>query len=378
MTLPSVGIRSIALSFPKTIRTNDYYRKNHPELIAQVEEKTLAMMFSFSDYTPANEYDEEMMPYLKDPFRGSVERRVVGPDETSLTLSYKASVDALEAAKMSIEEIDLLLVATLIPEQLVPGNAAYLAGQLGMRGAAWNIDSTCSSAVTALHNACALVRAGEFRNVLVVVCTNYSPFADENDTISFLSGDGAAACVVSSVKPNQGYLGSKIINTAPTCGLFGLEKAVDAQGNHRLFIRAGGKGIAKVASEISVKSVRECCEGALAAAGVTKDQIDFFAFYTPTAWYRNTCVRVLGIDPERTIDLHDRYANAGPVLSYATLYHAQEAGKIKENDLVLLYCFGAATSAAAVVLRWGDVALGPAPALPVSLSVPFDKVPSLR
>jgi 3-oxoacyl-[acyl-carrier-protein] synthase III len=362
-----VGIRSLAVSFPSIIRTNDYYRENYPQLIAEAEQKTLSRVFSTADSIPSNEFDQEMVPYLNDPFRGTVERRVLDAHETSLTLSSSAARNALEAAKLAPEDIDLMLVATIFPEQIVPGNAAFLAGELGLRGAAWNIDSTCSNAIAALQTACALVRAGEYRNVLVVICTNYSRFTDENDTLSFLSGDGAGAYIVGLLKPNQGILGTKIINTASTCGTFFNELTIDAQGNPRMYIRAG-KGAGKVLSDTSVKLVRECCNGAIEAAGVTLDEIDFFAFNTPTAWYANVCARALGIDPKRAIDLHPRYANIGPMLPLANLYHGAESGRIQENDLVLVYAIGSVSNAGASVMRWGDVALGSAPAPPVSLN----------
>jgi 3-oxoacyl-[acyl-carrier-protein] synthase-3 len=376
MMYQPVGIRSLAVNFPSIIRTNDYYRENYPELIAEAEKKTLSRVFSTAQSPTMNEFDQEMIPYMSDPFRGTVERRVLAPDETSLTLSYKAAKDALDAAKLSPEEIDLMLVATIFPEQIVPGNAAFLAGQLGLQGAAWNLDSTCSNAIVALQSACAMVRAGEYRNVLVVICTNYSRFTDENDTLLFLSGDGAGAFVVGCLEGNHGVFGTKILNTASTCGTFYNELTTDEQGNPRMFIRAA-KGTGKVLSDTSVKLVRECCWGALHAAGVTLDDIDFFAFNTPTAWYANVCARALGIDPKRTINLHERYANIGPMLPLANLYHAAELGRIRENDLVLVYTIGSVSNAGASVMRWGDVALGPAPALPVSLNQQEDKSPLL-
>lgn len=377
MMLQPVGIRSIAVSFPSIIRTNDYYRDNYPELVARVEQKTLSRVFSPADSTPKNEFELEMMPYLSDPFRGSVERRVFAPGETALTISYSAAKDALDAAKLSPDEIDLMLVATIFPDQIAPGNAAFLAAQLGLHGAAWNIDSTCSNALVALQTACGLVRAGEYRNVLVVICTNYSPFTDENDTLAFLSGDGAGAFVVSSLKPNQGVIGTKIINTASTCGTFFNELTTDAHGKPRMFIRAA-KGTGQVLSDTAVQFLRQCCSGALQAAGVTLDEINFFAFNTPTAWYASLCAYALGIDPERTINLHDRYANIGPMLPLANLYHGAELGRIRENDLVLVYAIGSVSNAGASVMRWGDVALGPAPAPSVSLKSQENKVFTLR
>ncbi len=373
MNLKPVGIRAIALNFPSIIRTNDYYRDNYPEMVAVAEKKTLARLFAPDEEGATDIWSQELAPYMSDPFRGTVERRVVAPDETSLSLEYRAAMDALEAAKLSPEDIDLMLVTSLFPEQVTPGNAAFLAGKLGLQNAAWNIESTCTSALVSLQTACSLVQTGEYRNVLVVVSTTYSRYTDENDTLAFLSGDGAGAFVVGHLKENQGVLGSKIANTAATCGAFYNEFTTDEQGNVKMFIR-GGKGASKMFNETTVKFIRLCCHGAIAAADVSLDQIDFFAFNTPSAWYSKVCTRALGIDPERTINLNPFYANIGPTFPIANLYHAAESGKIRENDLVLVYTMGSSSNAGASVMRWGDVALGPAPAPPLSISQAQEKV----
>ncbi len=370
MSHQPIGIRSLAVSFPSIIRTNDYYRQHFPDLIVQAEHKSLAKTFSTANSTSNTNleiWSQEMMPYLSDPFRGTVERRVLAPDESSLTLEYRAACDALKAANLSPDEVDLMLVTSLFPEHLLPGNAAFLAGKLGLRGAAWNVESTCTSALVSLQTACALVRTGEYRNVLVVVSTTYSRFTDENDTLAFLSGDGAGAFVVGSLKLNQGVLGTKIVNTAETCGAFFNEFTTDAHGKPCMFIR-GGKNASKMFIDTTVKFLRTCCHGAVAAAGVTLEQIKFFAFNTPTAWYARVCTSTLGIDPERTINLNPLYANIGPTFPLANLYHAAQSGKISENDLVLVYTMGSSSNGAATVMRWGDVALGPAPAPSTSLT----------
>ncbi|NET49173.1 MAG: 3-oxoacyl-ACP synthase, partial [Merismopedia sp. SIO2A8] len=59
--------------------------------------------------------------------------------------------------------------------------------------------------------------------------------------------------------------------------------------------------------------------------------------------------------------LYSKFANIGPALGVVNLYYAMKLGKISENDLVLIYGFGAASSACAVVVRWGDVKLSPDP-----------------
>jgi len=364
----SVGIRSLALSFPRIRRTKDYYRKNYSDLVAQSEQKSLARLFSVSGSTPSNEYELEMMPYLSDPFRGTVEKWILGPGESSLTLEYRAAMDALDAAKLSPNDVDLLLVASFLPEQIGFGNAAFLARQLGLRCAAWNLDATCASTPIALETACALVQAGGYRNVLVVISCTYSRFFDEKDTLSWFFSDGAGAFLVSSLKPNQGILGTKTVNTSVLCDQFAFKLIEDEQGNPQLRMQVP-KGTNKVIGETAVGLLSTCCEGAIAATGLTLEQIDFFIFNTPTAWFANFCTRVLGIDSERTINIYPLYANIGPALTVANLYHAAQLGKIRENDLVLIYGFGAASSASASVMRWGDVALDPNPLKKPDLAV---------
>lgn len=358
-----VGIRSLAVSFPSVIRRNDYWRDKYPELVKQGEDKALAKAFLpvESGDSGIDIWNQEMMPYMSDPFRGAVERRVLGPDESSLTLEYRAAKDALEAANLRPEEVDLAIVSSMFPEYPEMGNAAFLAANLGLSGAAWNLHASCASAWTAFETACGLINSGRYHKVLIVVSCTYSRFTDPNDSLSFIAGDGAVAFVVSSVERNQGILGSKVINTAETCGIFFNELTIDERGNPRVFMRFNKKS-ASLIPHLTLKYLRNCCQGALDDANVTIDEIDFFVCYAATAWYANFCTRILGIDPERTIDLYPQYGVIAAASSVAHLYHAAQLGKIRPNDLVLVFSHGFVGDSAAVVMRWGDVALGPVPA----------------
>lgn len=366
----SVGIRSLAVSFPSIIRTNDYWRNKFPNLFNKEKLRKTRVSQSLEptlDNHGIDIWSQEVAPYLSDSFRGNIERRVLGEGESSLKLEYQSAKDAIASAKLSHNEIDLLLVASLFSEHIGPGHASYLAQELELQCPAWSLESTCSSALVALENAHALMQIGTYRNILVVVSHIGSNTVDEADTLSWSMGDGAGAFVVGLLKPHQGILGSKIVHTAETCGAYLHELVIDAQGQPQIRTRSGEN--ANMLAETAVDIVRQCCYAAVDAAGVTLDQIDFFAFNTPTAWYASVCTRALGINPERTINLYPRYANIGPVLPVANLYHAVHAGKIRENDLVLVYTKGAAATAAATVMRWGDVALGTIPAPPISVTL---------
>ncbi len=370
-----VGIKAIAVTFPDNIRTNDYYRQHYPEMITQAEQKTLARAFSVAasneDDSEPDIWTEEMMPYISDPFRGTVERRVVAPDDSALELEYRTAVDVLKAAELAPEDIDLMLVTSLFPDHILPGDASFLAGKLGLKGAAWNVESTCTSGLVSLQTACSLVQTGQYRNVLIIVSTTYSRFTDPNDTLAFLSGDGIGAFLVTSLEAEQGVIGTKIINTAETCGAFYQEFTPKAP--NQMFIRAR-KNTGKMFVDTTVKFLRNCCAGAAADAGVSLKDIDFFVFNTPTAWYSRVCTRTLGVDPERTLNLNPVYGNIGPSFPFANLYHAAQLEKIKENDLVLVYTMGSSSNGGAAIMRWGKVALGTAPKPPLSFTLDQDKV----
>ncbi|MEH2408392.1 hypothetical protein [Nostoc sp.] len=131
-----IGIRSLAVSFPSVIRLNDHWRKKFPNLFAQEKLRNARVSSpreSTSDNNGIDIWSQEVAPYLSDQFRGNIERRVVGSDESSLTLEYCAAKDAINAAKLSPDEVDLMIVTSLFGENIGTGKAVYLAQQLELR-----------------------------------------------------------------------------------------------------------------------------------------------------------------------------------------------------------------------------------------------------
>src|SRR5262245_31951603 len=93
------GLTSLAVSFPGVIRTNRYWRERYPEAVASAEARSLSRLFSAKgSEAPSDPFDIAMAPYLQDPFRGAVERRVLAPGETSLMIEKRAASAALKAA----------------------------------------------------------------------------------------------------------------------------------------------------------------------------------------------------------------------------------------------------------------------------------------
>ena len=370
----SAGIKSLAIALGSIVRTNDYWQENFPQLF---EPKKLRQARSFKatkDNSQLSLWSQAVTPYLVDPFRGNVERRVCSPTESSLDLEYRAAKEALDAPQLDASEVDLMMVATLFPEQIISGNAVNLAQKLNLQCPAWNLESTCSSALIALENARALIETQRYSRILVVTSHVGSNSVREDDTLSWSMGDAAGAFVVEA--NDRGILGSKIVNTVATYNAYGREILTNEQGEYKISTFTGDN-ISAIA-ETAEDYIRICCLDAIADAGLSIKEIDFFIFNTPTAWYANLCVTALNIDPDRTVNLYPRYANIGSVYPLAGLYHAANEGQINADDLVLIYTNGAGATAGAMVVRWGEVTLGLAPAPSLNVSPEQEKAQNLQ
>jgi 3-oxoacyl-[acyl-carrier-protein] synthase-3 len=364
-----VGIRSLAVKFPSTIRTNDYFRSTHPDVVKAAEEKSVQHVYIAADAPVSDHpFDIEMRPFLRDPFIGAVERRWLGPGESGLTLALDAARDALNAADMAAEDVDLLIACSFPGESLVINDAAYLAEHLELRGAAFNVESTCAGTLVALQTAASLVQSGAYRNALVVVSADNSRFTDESDSRFWFLADGAGAFIIAPTSPGIGLLGTKLVHTAETCHSLFFAQDTNPNGEPNIRLRAG-PGSGKALRDHTIPVLRRCCLGAVEAAGIRLSDIDFFVFNTPAAWFHTFAARVLDVDPAKTLTTFPLYANIGCALTTANLYHAARDNLIRNGSLVLVFAIGSVGSAGAAVMRWGDVFLGPPPAPPSCMAI---------
>lgn len=356
------GLWSLAVSLPRAVRTNDFFRARHPEVVKHVEEKASASPWVPDDGDgPAALFDRAMAPYARDPFRGTVRRHVLSDGETLHEHGLAAARSALAAAHATARDVDLIVSVSFLPDQLGVGDAPFLARDLDARCAAWNLEAACAGGAVALSTAASLVRSGAHRVALVVVGCSYSRWVDEASPLAWPMGDGAAAFVIGAVPQTEGVLGSCTVHTAETCDVLRWAQVVDASGAPRVWMQAGEGGL-RVLRETAERHLRHCCEGAAREAGVRLSDVDLFVFNTPVAWFADFATRALGVDGARTIDRYADFGNMGPVLMPLNLHEAARAGRVRRGDLVLVYSVGSVSAASATVMRWGDVRLGSTPA----------------
>ncbi len=351
---------ALSLALPEEIRTNAWWSEHHPGLVASAEERSLARLWHRDQSESA--FERAMAPYAKDPFKGALERRVVG-DETAVDLAAKALRRALDARGIGPDALDLVIVASMRPDTIAVGDAAFLARRMELRCPAINLETACSGSVFGFDLAANLIAAGRYGRIAVIATCTYSRDIDPANSLAWFLADGAGAFIVEASE-EPGYLGGASIPTAETCGAFTHEIEL-VEGDPALVMHAHGPA-GKVLHDTAQPYLERTVNAALEAAGRRLDEIDFFIFNTPTAWYADFGAAVLGVSRDKTISTYPIYTNLGPALMPANLHHAIASERIRPGDLVCAYAVGSASTATSVVFRWTGGALGQAPTPPRS------------
>ncbi len=355
----SIGLHSIAVSVPDCVVTNDHWREHHPALVARAQARldTAIRPVTWQRDAPSR---PEMAPYLRDPFQGSRERRVLAEGGTALELEARAACEALTIAQLDATDVDLLICTAAQPDHYGIGNATFLARELNLRGAAWNIESEGASALIAFQTACSLIATGQFRRALVVTSCTYSRLASASQIEDWGLGDAATAMVVGPVSETLGYLGGHSVHTGTSRAAIEYQVEPGDAEAPRFRLRKTDEAASALRSTAE-RHLVACARQALDKAGLTFAEIDHFVFNTPFAWSAAFFAKTLGIDDGQTCNIYPLYADAGPALLGLSLFHAAHWKNIQPGEHVLLCSVGTASSCTATVLGWSETALGTPP-----------------
>jgi len=294
-----------------------------------------------------------MAPFSADPFKGSKQRHVALEDDASVKLHAQAIDALLSCWPGTKDDFDFAIVSSMRPDSIAVGDAAWLARRIGLECPAINLETACSSALMDLDLACSLVETGRASRVLVSVACTYARDVEETSSLAWFLADGAGAFVVERRDGVAQPLGVHRISTRESCGAFVHELVLD-HGNPTMRMRTN-KSAGAVLHDTAEPYLRAACDGALSKAGVGLSDVGLFVFNTPTAWYADFCAEVLGIDRAKTVSVYDQTTNIGPALMTANLQRAVRKQQVAPGDLVLIYTVGSASTAMAMVLRWGEV-----------------------
>ena len=298
---------------------------------------------------------------------GIAERRIASEDETTLTLSVEAARDALDVAKLSPTQLDLIIVATVTPEHLFPATACLVQDSLGaVHAGAFDLSAGCSGFIYALSVAADSIRAGTCRHVLVIGSETLSRIMDWNDRQTcVLFGDGAGAVVVSGSEMPGGILssalgsdgsgGDYLIVPAGGSKLPASHQTVE-EGLH--YTRMNGREVFRFASRTMDKATRMVCE----KASVPMDDVKLFVPHQANIRIIKSAARSLKLEDDRVITNLDRYGNTSAASIPIALCEAIADGRVHRGDHLVLVGFGAGLTWGAIALQWGvPLPVKPAP-----------------
>jgi 3-oxoacyl-[acyl-carrier-protein] synthase-3 len=275
---------------------------------------------------------------------GVHERRWAADGDSVATIATAAGRRALASAEVEAAELDLVLVATVSPDDILPNAAPLVATELGAhRAGAMDVGAACTGFLSALSLATAQVEGGRAENVLVIGADVLSRFVDRADRgTSAIFADGAGAAVVSPANGAGGQIGDIVLRCD---GLGG--PSIRASHDDKI-IRMQGHDTFKAA----VQRMSEATLDAVDRAGLTLGEIDLFVYHQANIRILRAVAEKLELDESRVIDCIDRYGNSSSATLPIAMCDARERGMLDRGDNVLLAAFGAGFTWGAGVIEW--------------------------
>jgi 3-oxoacyl-[acyl-carrier-protein] synthase-3 len=289
---------------------------------------------------------------------GIKQRRKAAPDEYTSLFAVRASREAIERARLDPADIDLLLCATVTPDQILPSTGCIIQAELGANNAAaMDIVAACSGFLYGVSMADSMIKTGQVRYAVVVgaeILTQYVDYTDRKTCVLF--GDGAGAAVLGPVDGgNRGILASKIKSDgryeeqlySPGGGTRKRPSADTlAAGDH--FFKMKGNELFKVA----VRSMAEISREVLDQAGVKAEEINLFIPHQANQRITEAVADRLNVDMSRVYSNIAVHGNTSSASIPIALDECVEAGRVKPGDLVLMTSFGGGVTWGAVLMRW--------------------------
>lgn len=269
---------------------------------------------------------------------GIIKRHIAADNETTTDLAYYAAINAIEAAELQNDDIDLIIVATTTPTRVFPSTAALLQERLDIHGCpAFDIQAVCTGFVYALSVAEKFIQTGSAKNVLVVGAETLSRIVDWTDrNTCVLFGDGAGAVVLSA---------------SESPGILSTHLHCDGSFNHLLHVPTGpgsvvsddpayidmqGNDVFKVA----VRTLSQIVDETLDASGLEKADIDWLIPHQANIRIIAATARKLNMSMDNVVVTVDEHGNTSAASIPLALDTAVRDGRVKRGDTLLFEAFG--------------------------------------
>ncbi len=284
---------------------------------------------------------------------GIKRRHIAGDGETTSSIGLEAARRAMQAADMTAEDIDLIIVATTTPDKIFPSTACIIQRQLGVRtGPAFDLQAVCSGFVYALDVANRFIKTGGAKTALVIGSETLSRIVNWEDRgTAVLFGDGAGAVVLQQ-SDEPGILATHIHADGQYEELLqvrsGISVGYDDTRAGNAFIEMNGNAVFRRA----VASFDNIARETVADLGGTLSDIDWFVPHQANMRIIKAAAKRLDMPMERVIATVDEHANTSGASIPLALDVAIRDGRIKRGQNLLLAAFGAGFTWGSAMLKY--------------------------
>ncbi|HJT40459.1 MAG TPA: beta-ketoacyl-ACP synthase III [Sphingobium sp.] len=278
-------------------------------------------------------------------------RHIAGEGETTASLGTDAARAALDAAGLSPQDIDLIILATATPDQTFPASATLVQAALGIDDCvAFDVAAVCSGFLYAVTVADSMIRSGAAQRAIVIGSETFSRILDwEDRTTCVLFGDGAGAIVLGAEESADGKRGI-------------LSSKLHADGRHnQLLYVDGGPSTTQTVGKLRMKgqevfrhavvNLASVLTEVMESAGLDTADIDWLIPHQANARILDATARKLKLSPDKVVMTVDRHANTSAASVPLALDLAVRDGRIRPGDLLVLEAMGGGFTWGACVLQ---------------------------
>ena len=271
-------------------------------------------------------------------------RRVAAPDERLATHATNAAAAALKRAGVAPEQVDLVLVATATPDEVMPNAAPLVAHELGaVRAGAFDIGAACNGFLSALAVGTGQIEAGRAQCVVVIGADLMSRITDPTDrSTAAVFADGAGAVVLQATAQDS-RIGPIVLGSDGA----GADHIIVPRADGRIRMR-GHETFREAVARLSLATLQ-----AVRAAGTRLEDIDLFVYHQANGRILSAVGERLGLVPDRVVDCISEYGNTSAATLPLALDYVQAEGRLQPGHRVLLGAFGAGFTWGATVVEWG-------------------------
>jgi 3-oxoacyl-[acyl-carrier-protein] synthase-3 len=277
--------------------------------------------------------------WIKDKL-GIDERRIA--DELPSEMGYKAALKALNSANMTIDDIDLIIVATSSPEKISPSTACTIHNKFDINRdiPAFDINAVCSGFVYAINLMIPLISYKTYKNVLIIATEAYSKHTDWANQHSVFFGDGAGAIILGYDK--DGWMSFESSANGKNTGMTGFNMPLDAP-----FIMKG-----KEVWEQAIKVLPVSIKNVLDKSNTKISEVNMLIPHQPSINILKIVANEVGLPISKVKTVMHKYANIAGASVPIALDDAIANNEIKKNDIIIFTAIGSGWAWGSTILKW--------------------------